>query len=304
MKCTGIEGFVDDERQRLEASIDEAVDDAARYAVLSDWLMQHGDPRGELIALQLDPQRSRARKEREETLLTTRGIRIRGAQRAQWRWGYIDALLFELVRHDAWEAHRDDWPQTLLAPELAHPSCRFLRELVIDASPGDRAVEFLRDALPRHVRTLSLITNELDLTGLRGRLAQLRKLSLSVQLMTGQRADLPLLRELSVPLDAIRAIDLHGLLQGLPTLEHLTVSSLETVDAEALSGVLQAPLASLRIRADRTRRSAIEAILDSPLKQTLRKLDVQRSGLDEEGARRLLKLVPKFDQLSEVVLGE
>lgn len=297
-------GVVTSEREQLEAAIDEAVDDAARYAVLSDFLSQQGDPRGELIALQLEAQRTKAGRAREAELLATRGIRIRGAQRAQWRWGYIDTLLFELVRHDAWEAHRDDWPRTLLEPELQHPSCRFLRELVIDASPGDRAVEFLREALPRHVRALSLITNELELRGLGGKLAQLQRLSLSVQLVTGHGVDLPALTELALPLDAIRAVDLHLLLGALPRLESLTVSSLETVDAEALSGLASARLSSLRIRADRTTRSAVESLLETPLRQTLRRLDVQRSGLTEEAAQRLLKLVPKFERLSDLILGE
>jgi hypothetical protein len=42
---------VNAEREALEASIDAAVDDAARYAVLGDWYAQAGHPRGELIAL-------------------------------------------------------------------------------------------------------------------------------------------------------------------------------------------------------------------------------------------------------------
>jgi uncharacterized protein (TIGR02996 family) len=36
----------------LEAMIAEAPDDADRYLVYADWLMQHGDPRGELIIAQ------------------------------------------------------------------------------------------------------------------------------------------------------------------------------------------------------------------------------------------------------------
>lgn len=298
-------GFVTNERHALEAAIDAAVDDPTGYAVLGDWLLQEGDARGELISLQLDPQRSKARKEREDELLRTRGIRIRSLQRAQWRWGFISTLLFELVRHDAWELHREDWPEVLLQPELEHPSCRFVRELVIDASPGDRTLDFLAAHLPRHVRSLSLICNELELPRFTGKLEQLEKLSISAQLLSGGAVTLPRLLDLSISLDAIRAPDLRALFKSVPTLKSLTVFSLEKIDAAAIDPVLEvAQLESLRIRSDDMTRSAVEAIYGSPLRQSLTTLDVSRSGLSTEGAQKLTKLTPKFAQLSNLVLGE
>ncbi len=289
----------------LEAAIDASPDDASRYAVLGDWYAEAGHPRGELIALQLDSQRTKARREREATLLLAPGVRISQAQRAQWRWGFVYTLLFELVHHDAWEGHPEDWPQVLLQPELAHPSCRFLRELVIDASPGDRTLDFLSAHLPRHVRALAMICNEVDLARAKGSLAGLERLQLSAQLITPAPLALPQLAELAVPLDAMTSGGLGLVLGSLPSLRKLTLSSLETIDREALFPVAQRTgLESLTLRADQTSRSAVEAIFDSPLRESLTTLDVSRSGLTEEGAQRLLKLTPKFERLSNLVLGD
>jgi hypothetical protein len=291
---------VNAELEALEASIDAAVDDAARYAVLGDWYAQAGHPRGELIALQLDSMKSKARREREAALLMAPGVRISQSQRAQWRWGFVYTLLFELVHHDAWEGHPEDWPEVLLAPELAHPSCRFLRELVIDASPGDRTLDFLATRIPRHVRSLTMICNEVDLA--RAKLGQLEKLQVSAQLITPAALDLPRLRELGVPIEAMTVGGLEIVLRSLTGLRALTLSSLETIDRAALFPVTQlTSLERLVLRADETSRSAVEAIVDSPLRESLVTLDISRSGMTEEAAQRLLKLTPKFSRLAELI---
>ena len=53
------------ERESLEAAIDDGPDDASRYAVLGDFCLQLGDPRGELISLQLSDRNTRALRDRE-----------------------------------------------------------------------------------------------------------------------------------------------------------------------------------------------------------------------------------------------
>ncbi|MFZ5438728.1 MAG: hypothetical protein ACOZQL_01905 [Myxococcota bacterium] len=293
------------DREQLEQAIDEAVDDAARYAVLGDWLAQTGDPRGELIALQLDAGRkTKAKREREEALLLTRGIRVAQPQRAQWRWGFVHTLLFELVHFAQWEEHLDDWPQALLEPQLRHPSCRFLRALVVDGSPGDRALEYLSQQLPRHVGALTLICNELDLARARGALGRLTRLQVSAQLITPARLALPGLRELALPLDALSDAGLRLTLESLPALEKLTLSSLGTIERAAVEALAVAPLTSLTLRAEQTSRGAIDALCDSPLRESLVSLDVSRSGLSEEAARRLLARASAFAKLSDLVLGD
>lgn len=294
------------ERAALEAAIDEAPDDPARYGVLSDWLQQQGEARGELMALQLPPLReSRERRAREEVLLQAPGVRLPQGPRALWRWGFVHTLFFELVRSAAWEEHREDWTTALLAPALEHPSCRFLRELVVDASPGDDTLRYLALRAPRHLEALSLVCNELELGGLRGGLARLRKLQLSAQLIVPAPLELPHLQELALPADALTIGGLGVVLAALPALERLTLSSLERLDQEALFPVTRLTrLRSLTLRAEQTTGSAVEALVDSPLLDSLEALDVSRSGLTEDAAQRLLKAVPKFARLDSLVLGD
>lgn len=293
------------ERDALEAAIDAAPDDAARYAVLGDWYLQLGDPRGELIALQLTARSSKAQRDREAALLITRGIRIAQTQRAQWRWGFVHTLFFGLVQHAAWEEHRDDWTTTLLAPALSHPSCRFLRELVVDASPGDDALRFLSSQPPRLLEGLTLTSNELDLAHLRPGLSRLTRLSLYAQLIVPAAMPLPVLRELSLPVDAMTIGGLSIVLGALPSLRRLTLSSLEKFDREAIFPVTQLTgLESLTLRAEKTDRSAVDAIAASPLLDSLRSLDVSRSGMTEEAAHRLLALAPKFARLDSLMMGD
>jgi hypothetical protein len=300
------------DRHALEAAIDAAPDDASRYAVLGDFFLQLGDLRGELIALQLNAALRgptgplRTERDREEALLASPAIRIEQSQRSRWRWGFVHTLLFELVHYDAWEAHRDDWTQSLLAPALEHPSCRFLRELVVDASPGDDTLRFLSAHAPRHLEALTLICNELDLAHVGAGLTRLVKLSVSAQLIVPSVAmSLPRLVELSLPVDAMTIGGLGVVLGALPSLRKLTLSSLESFDRDALFPVTELKsLESLTLRAEKTSRSAVEALAQSPLLESLRTLDVSRSGMTEEAAHRLLELLPKFARLDDLVLGD
>jgi uncharacterized protein (TIGR02996 family) len=296
-------------RDALEAAIDEAPDDAARYAVLGDWYLQAGDPRGELISLQLASERRTAahglHAAREAALLETEGLQIAPTNRAQWRWGFVHTLHFALVQHAHWEERRDDWTTTLLAPALAHPSCRFLRELVIDAGPGDEVLRYLSEHPPRLLTALTLTCNEVALTNLGPRLGALTQLHLYAQLIVPARVELPRLRELSLPVDAMSVAGLGVLLGALPSLTKLTLSSLETFDREAVfPATTVRGLEALTLRAEETTRSAVEAIVDSPLRESLRVLDVSRSGMTEEAAHLLLASAPQFARLDSLLLGD
>ena len=225
----------------------------------------------------------------------------------------MHTLPFVLVHHAAWEERRDDWTQTLLAPVLAHPSCRFLRELEIDASPGDDALRFLSASPPKLLEGLTLTCNELDLAHLGAGLSQLVKLNLSAQLIVpaavhpqrGRGISLPRLGELSLPADAMTIDGLGIVLSALPSVRRLTLSSLESFDARALFPVVQLrALESLTLLAERTTLSAVEAIIESPLRETLRTLDFSRSGVTAEAAQKLLAWAPeKFARLDSLHLG-
>lgn len=293
-------------REQLEAAIDAAPDDASRYAVLGDWLSSHGDPRGELIALELDTTKpTRARREREAQLQWLDGIRINAPHRAQWRWGFVHTLAFELNRQDAWEEHRGDWPEALLGRELAHPSCRFLRELIVEADPIEDGLRWLGEHPPPVLRALHVVSNELELAAV-PKLARLERLTISCQLMVPARLELPSLEELSLPVDALSSRALELVMAGVArTLRRVTLTSLEPLEPEHLTPVFALPsLEHLALRADAMTRPAVEALAESPLAQRLVTLDVSRSGLTADAAKRLLKLAPRFPRLSSLVLGE
>ncbi len=298
-------------RDELEQAITEAPEDPSRYGVLADWLLGEGDPRGELITLQLEPRRTSAQRAREAQLLMTRGIRIPRSKRAQWRWGYVHTLAFELTQADGWEAWRvpegeRTWATELLGRDLDHPSCRFLRELIVEGDPGEVALAALSARSPPLLRSLQLVCNELDLAAVGPGLARLERLVLACQLVTPARLSLPKLVELQLPLDALSATGAALLLEGVAaSLRSLTVTSLEPVDGDLLTPVVELPnLEALTIRADSMTRSAVDALLEGPARERLVKLDVSRSGLTTEAAQRLLKRAGRFSRLSSLVLGE
>jgi hypothetical protein len=303
--------FVNEPRDRLWSAIEAAPDDPGRYGVLGDLLSSEGDPRGELITLQLSPRLTPAQRAREATLLRTKGLRIPRATRAQWRWGFVHTLAFELTRADGWEAWRvpdgeRTWGTELLAGDLEHPSCRFLRELFVEGDPGEVALRALSARPPGVLRSLQVVCNEVDLSALGPGLARLERLVLSAQLMTPARLPLPALTDLQLPLDALTPTGTALVLTSVArTLTSLTITSLEPVDGDLLTPVGDLPaLTSLTIRADTMSRSAVDALTEGPLCERLEVLDLSRSGLTAEAAQRLLKRTNRFARLSSLVLGE
>ncbi len=119
--------------------IARAPDDQAGYLVYADWLQQHGDPRGELIALQCAGKRKQADK-----LLAHRAAHFLGdlavtpqrllpypygalGRTTTWRWGYLEAVWLSRKTIDG------DAPTVADALDglLHHPSAAFVRELTI-----------------------------------------------------------------------------------------------------------------------------------------------------------------------------
>lgn len=281
-------------RAALEAAIDDAPDDVARYAVLADWYQQHDDERGELIALQLATAKTPAQRAREAELLSRQRV---GAAEIRWRWGFVEWLRFERT------TQRDDWAGASLAPVLAHPACRFLRALELDAGPGDQALEWLSRHAPTHLRALTLTCNEAALGNVKGRLAKLETLRVAAQLLVP--AVLPPLRELELPADAMTDAGLTHVLGTQPELRALTLTSLEAIDDDAMRAVAQlSRLEALTLRADLTTPGAVEVLVGSPLATSLITLDLSRSGLTEDAAKRLLDAVPGFARLSSLIVGE
>lgn len=279
---------MNDERAALEAEIDARPDDRRRYAVLADWYQEHGDARGELMALQLSSTGS----DREAELIAAEHV---DARDVKWRWGFVESLRFERTTHS------DDWTERLLAPLLAHPACRFLRSLELDVGPGDQALTWLADNAPKTLTSLALTCNEADFSLVRGRLTQLESLRFAAQLLVP--GVLPPMRALELPVDAMTDAGLMHVLGTQPRLKALTLTSLEGLHAPTMQAVIQLRLESLTLRASLTTIDAVQVLTASWMKNTLQTLDVSESGLTEEAARALLDAVPNFSRLSSLVVG-
>ncbi len=127
-------------REAFEQAILEAPDDVAAYSAFADWLIEHGDPQGEFVRVQLaledeslDKDQRAGLKRREMELLARHNRDWLGplaAAEADYRFarGFLDGLHVGGLRVDTARALRDA------------PAVRFLRELVIDSPdyPEDR----------------------------------------------------------------------------------------------------------------------------------------------------------------------
>jgi len=138
-------------------------DDASRYAVLADWLIEQDDPRGRLIldmqdgtlptehlerhALELYGPLRAARREHVGPTEELRRAHLHRWRRdapfasvvAGWRHGFVDRLWVRpRARHD-WDEEPDP-PNAAVRAFLEHPSCWVLRELTLGGSHLDPAV--------------------------------------------------------------------------------------------------------------------------------------------------------------------
>ena len=96
--------------ETLEAYVQAHPDDAAGWAVYADWLLEHGDSRGELVR--------RPRALTADELVRFRGP-IPAAARVSWQHGFVVGVELPVERRT---------PE-LLARILAHRECRFLTAL-------------------------------------------------------------------------------------------------------------------------------------------------------------------------------
>jgi uncharacterized protein (TIGR02996 family) len=139
----------------LEKAIDANPYDADAYSVLADWLQDQGDPRGELIALQLAGKHEQARALVDKQAgyflgpLAEHQKTYDGADTDAftWKYGFIHAAR---LSHDRYVD--DDFEGSLakiLDQLLRHPSGRFLAEItfVFNGGPSEDNLQDLIDLL-------------------------------------------------------------------------------------------------------------------------------------------------------------
>jgi uncharacterized protein (TIGR02996 family) len=141
----------------LEAAIEEDPYDATAYSVLADWLQGQGDPRGELIALQLAGKDEQARaliQQQADYFLgaladhqTTYDDDKRPA--FEWKYGYIHGL--RLSNDGGAGAELEVSLAEILELVLRHPSGRFLAEITfgLNGHPNEADLQDLIDLLAK-----------------------------------------------------------------------------------------------------------------------------------------------------------
>jgi len=137
---------------RLEQAVLDAPDDKSRWRVYSDWLQGEGDPRGELMALQIQLETKRDAKlsKRAGAILEQHAAALLGPLRAHpttldgkdkpvatWRRGFIDSLRISYNSYARDGQPPIDVPKWL-SEVLEHPSAVFVREIVLaEYNTGD-----------------------------------------------------------------------------------------------------------------------------------------------------------------------
>lgn len=126
-----------DRRAALEAAIEASPKERGAYEVLADELQRLGDPRGELISMQLAPQTVDV-VDRTNALIEQHRLFPPGLKDLQWQWGYVVHAELDL--------------ETCVDPvaSLAHPSMQFLRALWVTPSVTD--LQPAIDAIATRVR--------------------------------------------------------------------------------------------------------------------------------------------------------
>jgi len=158
-----VEAPADDERSvALEAAIAADPDDAQAFVVYGDWLQKHGDPRGELIALQQATDKKavatvgRHIAQHAARLLgplaaLVPDVRVPDAPPFFWRNGFIRRAELASPKGGSLDA--------TIAQLLAHPSAKFLVELAVRAYERKEAlaiVETVARSAPPTLREFDL----------------------------------------------------------------------------------------------------------------------------------------------------
>lgn len=325
----------------LIASIAAAPADRARWAVYADWLLERGDPRGELIAMSLAAeQRSDEALARRVEALSVDEDRLlspelaahahlwlftfwRGFIRAA-RWLGTDDPRAEAV--DAVDALFTD-PHACLLERLAIHQDVPCRELVAAERPTIRRLELGMPALSGALRNLpnlewlELVGGERAETLTSSRLRHLEG-PLGAGLVRRLARDLPALETLIAsqlePVDALAHPRLRRLrcrigaaLDGdaftLPRLERLdAMLELEPLDpAHPLFARPPGSLTALTLIVDAA-QDPVSALAATPLASQLRELKILRlddADSDDELLEALVAHRARFPELARVLLG-
>jgi uncharacterized protein (TIGR02996 family) len=293
----------------LHAAVLAAPDDDAPRLVYADWLTEHGDPRGEFIAVQV----ARARRDTPE--LEAREKELREAHgktwhapfdgmRIQWRRGFVESVSVHQEDVGKLEAALDDacvrdlelrsWSEPArVVPLLSRTALRKLGTYYGSLAASD--LEKLAPALA-HADTIDIQSTKLAADALRAlveaELPCMTALRLACLFLDDEQAKQlarsrsPLVT-LSLPVNSIKTGTIAPIVEHFSHLERLDISGNSLREADVLA-LLHRAWRSLDFGRNYVGTGAARAIASSPRSASLRSLGLADCGIGDEGVDALI----------------
>jgi uncharacterized protein (TIGR02996 family) len=317
----------------LEAAIIKSPTDWAAYQVYSDWLMEQGDPRGELISLQ------RMQKKKEwEARLKEHPKELLGPlvhedliSDVEWHMGFIKSCTVRST-HDRENSPRkyDGYNGSEAIEELlAHPSAMFLRDFTIGIlAYSDNSYGHVFEMLAKNPKPL---LNQLYVGAFESEETELNWSSIGTTAPLWREGVVPNLEQLtlrsgSMDLEGIHAPNMKSL--------HLITGGFDSKSLEALCAASWPNLHTLELQLGQEHEIAIDeldaifegshfpalksltlsntmisdeiaaAIVESKIVKQLESLDLTLGTLGDEGAEALIRGKSALAHLKRIDLSE
>lgn len=306
-----------DEGADLEAAIDDAPYDVDGYLVYADALQRQGDPRGELIALQIAAEQDTraAVKAAPGKLLAANvatllgplaghvtDVRDLAAPPFRWRFGFI---------------HRVEVKHAALLDELfAHPSGRFVVELAVrcqDHAEASAALATLERVQPAALRELDIHVQVPSgtlgaLESLWPALPRLERLAIVANRFELGALALPAMKRARFAARTMSEGSTVAIAAApWPVLERLELDLTRTeadfVDLQPLFKRDDLPaLTHLKIRGCAFAGAITRALIDTAMARRLEVLDLSQGEINPGDAERLARAAASFPELRELWL--
>jgi uncharacterized protein (TIGR02996 family) len=308
----------------LEAAIIENPDDPAGYLVYADWLLTHGDPRGELIVIA--HRKGEVTDEQKATLLGRFAETKPETFELEWQLGFIKSATI------GWEMFagesEDDPSHVQLAAFLALPAARFLQTLHLgptsdeDEMSMDELALAIEAAAPPCLRDLFLgDTSDWDISSTSTRMPrsasipQIRTLRLHAgQHTLDDQIDLPNLVDFTIESGGLDTASLRSIATARwPNLESLEIwfgdpnygASGGVADiAEILAGTGLAKLRHLALCNCPFADELAVALTTAPVTRQLQTLDLSMGNLSDRGVAAMLAAKSAFAHLETLDLDD
>jgi uncharacterized protein (TIGR02996 family) len=306
----------------LEAAIVTSPESPDAYLVYGDWLLEAGEPLGELVTVQAMRARTpkdRALAKREAELLRAaeKGLGELAEWEHTWAFGFLESLIVPNPTAASYVAM------------LERTAVRFLRELDLDLAADDDEAELtalfaaiVEHGVPPALRKLALLGDSVwsrdagigDVSVLYPRLASIRELTLRAPHVTLGAICLPMLETFllsTTPTDQT----LSSLASAhWPKLESLSLgfrdapppgsSQVDALGISTLQPLLDRlpPLKHLGLSDHAIGDDVVSALLASKVLAGLTSLDLSRTAMTDEGAKRMLARPEAFEHLESIDL--